>query len=60
MSPAADDRTRVADAVAAVLLEHLPSELAGIKWLVRHPDDGEIVIELASSARFRVAVAQSS
>lgn len=60
MSPATNDHVRIADAVATLLLEQLPAELPDLKWLVRHPDDGEIVLELGSGARFRVAVAPNS
>lgn len=60
MSRIPDNDTRIAEAVATVLLEDLPGELPDLKSLVRHPDDGEIVIELMSGARFRVAVARRS
>lgn len=59
MSPVPDERAHVAEAVATVLLENLPDVLSGIKWLVRHPDDGDVVIEMASGARFRVTVTRS-
>ena len=60
MSRIPDNDTRIAEAVATVLLEDLPGELPDLKSLVRHAGDGEIVIELMSGARFRVAVARSS
>ena len=59
MSPAPDERAHVAEAIATVLLENLPDMLSGIKWLVRHPDDGAAVIEMVSGARFRVTVTAS-
>lgn len=59
MTPAFKEQAKVARAVAIVLIDVLGDELDGIKSMVRHPDDGEVVIEMMSGARFRVAVRPS-
>lgn len=59
MSPASKEQAKVARAVAIVLIDVLGDELDEIKSMVRHPDDGEVVIEMVSGSRFRVSVRPS-